>query len=404
MMGGSAFRALLHCHNSTQVFWFPWYWQRTDTAQLRKSVARIEWLTNPTLKGKAKLIIKMLLWPLIAAVALIIAWCMFSGGRFVLGHRSRCGQLWDLIAFTFWYGFSPVDYYEMRIYAMDLREKVPLFISHYETKILSIFTNGSHVDEVKDKSAFTAVCKTANLPIVDDIGEIVEDQAEAMPKKDLFLKPSSGHKGKGIERWDYDNTTSSWSFDGDVLCEDELRAHIKCLSSNQSYIVQYAQKNNSSIAQLSPGGLITFRVTTIYGNQDEPIVIGAFMTCPTNDAVTNHEVYGGMLARIDLQTACVGPGFSEVPKMLRHDQHPATGAQVTGIRLNCLDEVLTLAKQTHAHFPGVFSVGWDIAFTETGVQLLEGNTFWAMEVGLFLGETEYVAKYLDLLKSKFNSV
>lgn len=400
MASKSTYQDILNCHNSLQAFWFPWFWRRTETAQLRKCIARIVWRSNPSFIAKFKLTIKLLVWPIIAAFALLTAWAESSSSSFILSYRSRTRQLWELFVFSYWYGFTPSDYYEVRIYMMNMREDMPYFISHNDTDILAIHTGGDRAERLNCKTRFNTICQSANLPIIVDIADEVAGGALPLPKNDIFLKPSNGYLGRGVERWNYDSATSQWSDKANRFDETAMRHYIARLQADKPYVVQDAMENHPDIAQLSAGGLITFRIHTIHTGKGEASVLGAYMTCPTNNAVTNHEIYGGMLANIDLKSAVIGPGYSEISDISRHDVHPTTGAQFAGVKLPCLQEMLQIAIKTHAHFPDLFSVGWDIAYTKEGIRILEGNSLWGMEVGLFLGKTAYVPGYLDLLKNK----
>jgi hypothetical protein len=55
------------------------------------------------------------------------------------------------------------------------------------------------------------------------------------------------------------------------------------------------------------------------------------------------------------------------------DTHPLTGAAIFGRKIPRWEEVLDLARRTHAVFSDHVAIGWDIAVLEGGPALVEGN-------------------------------
>ena len=56
-----------------------------------------------------------------------------------------------------------------------------------------------------------------------------------------------------------------------------------------------------------------------------------------------------------------------------HSHHPTTGARIEGTRLPCWEGVAALAVRAHEAFADRVLIGWDIAITEGGPILIEGN-------------------------------
>ena len=58
------------------------------------------------------------------------------------------------------------------------------------------------------------------------------------------------------------------------------------------------------------------------------------------------------------------------------ERHPVTGVCFENFSLPFWDEVEKLVLKAHAFIPSVISIGWDVAITEKGPVLLEGNDNW----------------------------
>lgn len=83
---------------------------------------------------------------------------------------------------------------------------------------------------------------------------------------------------------------------------------------------------------------------------------------------------GNLLAPVDLESGIAGrPSRGFGLEMERLDQHPDTGAAVTGFAVPDWRALVDLAcRATHA-FPGMTMQAWDIAPTDKGPYLIEVN-------------------------------
>ena len=66
------------------------------------------------------------------------------------------------------------------------------------------------------------------------------------------------------------------------------------------------------------------------------------------------------------------------PSGERFHIHPVSGERITGCIIPYYDQAIALAKQAAMRIPSVRSIGWDVAITETGPHILEGNDNWCM--------------------------
>jgi hypothetical protein len=128
-----------------------------------------------------------------------------------------------------------------------------------------------------------------------------------------------------------------------------------------------------------PDSTNTIRILTMIDVEtQEPIIFAAyhrFGTSRTN-RVDNVSA-GGALARVDIDTGELGP-LIMVPAedwapLIRQDRHPDTGAHVAGTHVPYWPEVLAEVRRTASLFPWAYFVGWDVAVTEGGACVIEGN-------------------------------
>lgn len=138
----------------------------------------------------------------------------------------------------------------------------------------------------------------------------------------------------------------------------------------EEYVIQHP-----ALMELSPSGLNTVRVLTQL-HEGKVDFLGARLRVSVNSPVDNMAA-GNLAAPIDMKTGTVnGPGvYSDITK---EDKaiHPITGKAIIGFIIPHWSAVVEIARNAALKTPENRSVGWDIAITEGGPELIEGNHNW----------------------------
>lgn len=138
----------------------------------------------------------------------------------------------------------------------------------------------------------------------------------------------------------------------------------------EEYVIQHPV-----LMELSPSGLNTIRIFTQL-HEGGVNFLGARLRVSVNSPVDNMAA-GNLAAPIDIETGIVnGPCvYSDITK---EDKavHPVTAKAITGVVIPHWQAVIDLARAAALHTPENRSVGWDIAVTEAGPELIEGNHNW----------------------------
>jgi hypothetical protein len=93
-----------------------------------------------------------------------------------------------------------------------------------------------------------------------------------------------------------------------------------------------------------------------------------------NTVVDNFHA-GGIAAKVDLHSGMLGPAtdLGVHAAIGWCERHPDTGAQIHGRILPLWPQVLEVVQRAHAAFSDRVVIGWDVAVTPEGPQLIEGN-------------------------------
>jgi len=177
----------------------------------------------------------------------------------------------------------------------------------------------------------------------------------------IVLKDSLGQAGRAVEVKKTAGLTSG------VLAN---YMHSKGYDLAEEYVVQHPDMSN-----LSPSGLNTVRIITQV-DKGQVDFLGARLRISVNSMVDNMAA-GNLAAPIDLSTGIVtGPGvYSDITKT-DEQIHPVTGVSIVGFQIPFWPEVCQMARDAALFGTRNRSVGWDIAITGNGPELIEGNHNW----------------------------
>lgn len=177
----------------------------------------------------------------------------------------------------------------------------------------------------------------------------------------IVLKGSRGQVGREVEVVECRNCAPQELLNKMKICKYDLV---------EEYVIQH-----HDLMALSPSGLNTIRIFTQLSESSVEI-LGARLRISVNSPVDNLGA-GNLAAPVDIVTGRVtGPAvFSDISKS-DCTEHPVTGIRILDFQVPYWKEVLTMVKQAALLYPENRSIGWDIAITEDGPELIEGNHNW----------------------------
>lgn len=190
----------------------------------------------------------------------------------------------------------------------------------------------------------------------------------------LVVKPRDGAHGAGVrllERSRGGTRVNGQEVDG---LDDVLRGRV--------VVSEFVEQHEYARA-IFPGSTNTLRVLSLRRHDDgEPFVAAAIhrFGSERSKPVDNIEL-GGFTARVDLETGALGP-LAAIPgasiphgrRLVWFDEHPDTGTRVTGTVVPRWAEIVDELNRTMSLLPGFSWIGWDVAVTDDGLSIIEGNT------------------------------
>lgn len=177
-------------------------------------------------------------------------------------------------------------------------------------------------------------------------------------KKVVFAKTPIGEGGHGVSK---------------IVTKDykDIKKLYKTLVSKKQYLVEEAIVQSKDLNEINPNVVNSFRIVTLYKdgkayvinnalriNQDETDVIGC-----TNDLYFSLDESG----KIDSN---VIDDYANV-----YEYHPLTKKKFSEVKIKGVKEAFEMCKEAAEKIPQVRYIGWDVAFTEKGPVLVEGNEY-----------------------------
>ena len=162
----------------------------------------------------------------------------------------------------------------------------------------------------------------------------------------IVLKGSDGQCGRGIE------VRKSSDFTPETLVQ-----RLKELNNDfaEEFVMQHDKINT-----MSPSGLNTIRIITQLDKNNNVVILGARFRITVNSSVDNLAA-GNMAAPITKND---------------EEVHPVTGVPIVGFEIPYWSETLEMVKRAALTVPENKSIGWDVAITNNGPELIEGNHDW----------------------------
>ena len=363
------------------LLWAPLPGAATPAASIHKTYLRAVWRSRTWL-GAVLLLMRFGLWPFTMAAAAFRQVRRNAAAARAASGKGALRQYFELVWLCACHGFRPSNYYTFELYRSDRFRQAADYIHRFEMKegvyrLLKVDTTSP----LQSKEGFSRYCQAKDLPTTPIIASFAQGQwidrpaADGLPQRDLFLKRTSGRGGARAELLVFENGRYH-SKRGGVYDADELIAHAILLSRTEAYILQPREVNHEAIADLSPSALATVRIVTVLNEMGRGETVRAvFRMGQSHDSVVDNFHAGGIAAPVNIETGELGVAtdFGLSPSVGWLDRHPATGAQIAGRQLPQWAQIKTLAERAHASFQDRIVVGWDIALTQGGLILVEGN-------------------------------
>lgn len=277
-------------------------------------------------------------------------------------------SIWkDIIYSSIKYNISILEYFNFQFYKINEEEKRTFAGTGFMYEYQLLMNPKKYRIVLEDKLAFLKEYEAFVRHSFIALKDIeLDDQAAQNILENrsgkLVLKDSKGQCGIGIQVIDVKGLNSA-----------SLAKALR--DTNNDFVEEFVIQHNS-LMQLSPSGLNTIRIITQLNNNNGVDILGCRLRITINSSVDNLAA-GNIAATIDEVTGkLTGPGvYSDITKKDEY-YHPVTGIEIIGFQVPFWKETIQMVKQAALVNTHNRSIGWDVAITRQGPELIEGNHDW----------------------------
>lgn len=177
----------------------------------------------------------------------------------------------------------------------------------------------------------------------------------------LIAKPSDQSKGAGI-----------FKVKSEEVLKGDCDAFIRKMKSKRMVLESFIDQH-SVISRINPSSVNTIRIATVRDKNKNVYIIGASLRAGGKGKIVDNLHSDGVQYPINIETGIVSGGGTNHAGEKNILRHPSTNVEVVGIEIPHWDMIKKTVSEAAKIPANIRYVGWDIAVTEDGCELIEAN-------------------------------
>ena len=257
------------------------------------------------------------------------------------------------------------DYLNYKFYEKSWKERKEYATIGYQAKFYKLTANIEYAPFFSNKinfhKNFKKYVKRECVSYEDGFDKVKEFIEK---RKAVVVKPISGLGGKEVRKVDTKDIK-------------DLKKFYEDLNANNEFVEDLVIQNKEW-DKLNPGSINTLRVVT-YALNGKSKVMFAVARIGSSDKIVDNFHCGGVGVRIDIDKGCLtGKAINKDNE--EFDETPRTKVKVDGYKIPMWDEVKKMVCEAALVNDKVNVVGWDVALSDKGPLLIEGNRGPGMDI------------------------
>lgn len=279
--------------------------------------------------------------------------------------KSKVITLIEIIKYRKKYGANMEDYLDFKFYNMKEEEVATYFTYHMNNKLIDRYNDKNKKYMFNNKELFDIIFNDylGRKWIVNKNVSYEEFEEFIKNQNFIFYKKIGGESGEGAKKININE------YNGDIK---KLYNYVKKLDKG---IIEEYITSHKEIDKICDTGLSTFRILTLNKNGKCIILECTFMM--TNGSIVNNSkaMGGGIYSQVDIDKGILLTDGVDINREF-HKNHPISGQEIKGFQVPYWEEVKQLINKIYNRVPGINYIGWDIAITDKGPIVIEGNASW----------------------------
>ena len=290
----------------------------------------------------------------------------------------------DMIKCGLKYQAGYYDYQEFEFYNLNNDERKTYLTRGKNNEIVKKFNDKTSFHKFENKAEFNYIFNKylkRNWMVLNN-NNYADFEKFLKTNKAIIVKPIDDEGGNGVEKFVYSN---------DLNCEELYNK----LIDNGQLLIEECIKQHSDMNILYDKSVNTMRMFTFY-KDGESFFLQAVLKIGNGGVVDNFSS-GGMYTYVS-DTGDVYVEAIDKNDNIYHT-HPVSNHKIVGFKVPMFKEAVELVKECAKIVPEIAYVGWDVAISENGPVIVEGNCF----PGVFQVKPSLVDKKEGLIP-KYNEI
>lgn len=262
------------------------------------------------------------------------------------------------------HGSNPDQYFAFQFYKLRGRERRRFVTKRRSEKIekLCNAAPASEIEKIANKASFNrtfAAFIHRDWLYAPDSSE--NDLKEFLKRnRKILIKPANLTQGKGIR----------------LLTEDDLKNGVSSFwqkAKEEKLLLEEFIRQHPVLSEINPTSVNTARICTVRDKAGTVHVIGASVRGGGPDSIVDNLHSAGVQYPVDVKTGVIIRGGNKNTGERNITVHPHTGVRMIGLQIPNWDAVIRTVEEAGKLLPHIRYIGWDIAVTETGCEIIEAN-------------------------------
>ena len=273
--------------------------------------------------------------------------------------KSRIYLFFDMLYSSYKYLAGYTDYFLFYFEDLNKKQRSTYITRGVNNNYLRYLNNRDYYKYFRNKVLFNKTFKDYIKRDYLDLNQTsIDDFKKFIKKHNTFIvKPIDDTGGHGVEKITVDKKT------------DINNLYDKLINNNQA-LVEECVIQHKDMAKLAEKSVNTLRIVTITVDDVTHVMLRVIRIGNGINAVDNFHS-GGMFAYFDENGIITTPAADR--EGIVYENHPFTNVKIKGYKIPYYQEAIDMAIKASKVIPEIKYIGFDIAITDNGPVIIEGN-------------------------------
>ncbi len=329
-------------------------------------------------------------------------------------NKSKVAIFFDMIWCGFRYGAGYMDYDVIGFYKLNSEQRDSMITRGRNDKIVKRLNNRKYWHLFNNKNEFNEMfsrfiprewlfINAKNIKKEKNLyqnEEFIKFKSFVSKHMVVFAKPNDGQCGKGIQKIDLialesflnknnievdagykipenapiEYTAEVLKNDADKLYTARVKALFQYLIDNKLLLIEQPIIQHDEMNRLNSSSVNTCRIVSVMNEKNEVTLMASFIRIGSGKGVVDNFNSGGMTAKVDINTGkIIEDAINKEGTVF--EKHPVSGTKINGFQIPFFEEAKKMVIEAAKLSKNVRYVGWDVAITNNGPTLVEGNQY-----------------------------